>query len=94
MVSAARHSFGHYSPAAARLPRLVARGYLAAVSGPAVRASFLLAVAGFGNPLLVMDSLSEWIRVLPCQAGAQLGLLHTVTSCYDKLVSGRTGRGG
>ncbi len=67
MVSAGRRSFGHYSPAAARLPRLVARGYLAAVSGPAVLASFLLAMAVFGNPLPVTDSLSEWISILPCR---------------------------
>jgi hypothetical protein len=51
MVCAGWRSFGHYSPAAARLPRLVARGYLAAVYGPAVRISFLLSPASFGNPL-------------------------------------------
>jgi len=38
---------GHYSPATARLPRLVARGYPAAVYGPSVRVSFLLGFRGF-----------------------------------------------
>ena len=73
MVSASRRSFGHYSPATARLPRLVARGYLAAVYGPAVRASFLLAAVGFGNPPLVMDSLCESISILTCRGVPSCG---------------------
>src|SRR5580704_3509783 len=43
-------SCGHYSPATARLPRLVARGYPAAVYGPAVRDSFLLGFRSFEKP--------------------------------------------
>src|SRR5215469_17525425 len=65
-------SCGHYSPATARLPRLVARGYLAAVYGPAIRDSFLLAYAPFGNPRIVVDSLSECIGGLSCRGVSRL----------------------
>jgi hypothetical protein len=43
-------SCDHYSPALARLPRLVARGYPAAVYGPAVRDSFLLGCGAVAKP--------------------------------------------
>ncbi len=39
--------YNRYSPATARLPRLVARGYPAAVYGPAVRNLFLLVIGRF-----------------------------------------------
>jgi hypothetical protein len=68
MVSTCRRSCGHSSPATARLPRLVARGYLAAVYGPSVRDSFLLGSQRFGKPSSVIDSLSESIGGLLCRA--------------------------
>jgi len=43
-------SCDRYSPAPARLPRLVARGYPAAVYGPAVRDSFLLGRGAVAKP--------------------------------------------
>jgi len=47
-----RHRRTHWlnSPATARLPRLVARGYPAAVPGPVARDSFLLGFRRLGKP--------------------------------------------
>jgi hypothetical protein len=64
-------SCGHYSPATARLPRLVARGYPASVYGPSARDSFVLGLWRLWKACGVMDSLSQSIELVACPQHTQ-----------------------
>src|SRR5215469_5927130 len=75
---------GHYSPATARLPRLVARGYPAAVYGPAVRDSFLLGFRRFEK------TAARSIRYLNRSRQFHVTASRSVAAVLP--ISGRTGR--
>jgi hypothetical protein len=64
-------SCGHYSPATARLPRLVARGYPASVYGPSARVSFVLGPWRLWKACSVMDSLSQSFEPVACPQRAR-----------------------
>src|SRR5215469_1900978 len=74
----------HYSPATARLPRLVARGYPAAVYGPAVRDSFLLGFRSFEK------TAARSIRYLNRSRQFHVTASRSVAAVLP--ISGRTGR--